>query len=76
MARRVAELEARFRDMGDDTWRLMPQMYKDRSDLSDPINAAWTNAMTAVADAHQCLAKLSKALAERASKLPLPTDCR
>ena len=40
MARKVAALEARLFDFGNDLWQLMPQMYKDRKASTDPVNVA------------------------------------
>ncbi len=76
MARKVATLEKRITDFGDDLWHLMPQMYKDRGKVStDPMNQAWVEAVTSVADAYRAMKELSRLTADKTSALPATGPC-
>ena len=75
MVRKLAAMEAESHKLGDHFWALMPQIYKDRSDPTDAVNAAWVNAISAIADAHRAIGDLRQLLADKAARLPLPPPC-
>ena len=80
MARKVAAIEHRLDRIAQSLFDLMPQLYKDRTQLfhsaaNTPMNAAWNEAIAGMGIAHRAVGELSGLLSEKAESKPMPNPC-
>ena len=69
MYKRVHELLARTEALADELYALMPDQYKERPNVREPVCNAWRASMTAVAQSHSHLTTLAELIAEKIPKV-------
>jgi hypothetical protein len=66
MHKRVRDLTAGVHALYDDLYALMPKQYHENPNPSDPVSAAWRDAMSGMADGWDSLNTLSELLKAKA----------
>ena len=66
--KRIDELAWRAHAYGNDLYALMPKQYEKRPNPSDPICAAWREAISAAGENYRLLYELRTLLAEKVAK--------